>query len=53
MDRATGKVLAAERQTAVVVDLNEQIAGKSALQEAAAQIAKRLLPKLVHDGLRP
>jgi hypothetical protein len=46
VDRATGRVLAADRQTAVVVDLNEQIAGKSALQEAAAQIAKRMLPKL-------
>ena len=53
MDRATGKVLAADRQTAVVVDLNEQIAGKLALQDAAAQIARRMLPKLVHNDLKP
>lgn len=48
VDRASGKVLVAERQTAVVVDLNEQIAGKSALQEASSQLAKRLLPKLAN-----
>lgn len=47
VDRATDKILATDRQTAVVVDLTEQIAGKAALQEAAAQIAERLLPKLV------
>jgi hypothetical protein len=44
---ANEKILATDRQTAVVVDLTEQIAGKAALQEAAAQIAERLLPKLV------
>jgi hypothetical protein len=47
VDPATGKVLAADRQTAVVVDLTEEIAGKTALQEAAAAIAERLLPKIV------
>jgi hypothetical protein len=47
IDRQTDKVVATDRQTAVVVDLTEQIAGKAALQEAAAQIAERLLPKLV------
>jgi TolB-like protein len=41
------KILATDRQTAVVVDLTEHIAGKMALQEAAARIAERLLPKLV------
>lgn len=44
---ATDKVLASDRQTAVVVDLTEQIAGKAALQQAAAAIAERLLPALV------
>ena len=44
---ATDKVLATDRQTTVVVDLTEQIAGKAALQQAAEQIALRLLPKLV------
>ncbi|OGV67522.1 MAG: hypothetical protein A2283_02785, partial [Lentisphaerae bacterium RIFOXYA12_FULL_48_11] len=47
VDRSTDKVIAIDRQTAVVVDLTEQIAGKAALQEAAAQIAERMLPKLV------
>lgn len=47
IEQATDKILATDRQTAVVVDLTEQIAGKAALQAAAAQIAERLLPKLV------
>jgi hypothetical protein len=46
VDRATGKVIAADRQTVVVVELSEQIAGKSALQEAAAILAERVLPRL-------
>lgn len=47
VERETGKVLAVDRQTAVVVDLSEQIAGKAALQQAAAELADRLIPKLV------
>ncbi len=47
VDRKTDKVLAIDRETAVVVDLTEQVAGKAALQEAAARIAERLLPKLM------
>ncbi|MDA1055364.1 MAG: curli assembly protein CsgG [Planctomycetota bacterium] len=47
LDRETGEVLAIDRQVAVSVDLAEQIAGKSALQDAAASIADRLLPKIV------
>jgi hypothetical protein len=43
----TDKIIAIDRQTAVMVDLTEQIAGKNALQSAAAQIAERLLPQLV------
>jgi TolB-like protein len=46
VDRQSGKVLVADRQTTVVVDLTEHIAGKSALQQAAATLAERLLPKL-------
>ena len=46
IDRATDRIIATDRQTVVAVDLSEQIAGNSALQDAAAQIAERLLPKL-------
>jgi hypothetical protein len=46
VDRRSGQVLAAERQTSIAVDLAEQTAGKTALQEAAAALAERLLPKL-------
>lgn len=47
VERETGRVLAVDRQTVVQVDLAEEIAGKSALQEAAARIATRMLPELV------
>lgn len=47
IERKTGKILAIDRQTALVVDLTESIAGKAALQEASAIIAERMLPKLV------
>lgn len=47
VDRQTGRVLWADRYNTVAVDLAEEIAGKAALQEAAAQIAERILPKLV------
>lgn len=46
VDQATGKVLAIDRQTTVATDLTEQIAAKTALQEASALIAERLLPKI-------
>lgn len=52
VDRKTGKVLAVDRQTVVVVDLSEQVAGKSALQAAAGQLAERVLPKLVAPGMK-
>jgi serine/threonine protein kinase len=47
VDRKTDKVVAADRQTALVVDLTENIASKAALEEAAAILAERVLPKLV------
>lgn len=48
-DPATGKIIATDRQTSVALDLTEQIAGKTALQNAAASIAERLLPKLAQN----
>lgn len=42
-----GNIVAVDRQTTTEIDLTEQIAGKKALQEAAAKIAERLLPKIV------
>lgn len=41
-----GQVIAVDRQTIVKVDLNEMLAGKTALQEAAEMIAERLIPQL-------
>ena len=46
-DRKSGKILAVDRQTSVAVDLTEQTAAKTALQNAAADLSERLLPKLV------
>ena len=46
-NRETGKVLATDRHVSLAVDLAEQVAGKAALQEAAASIAGRMLPKIV------
>ena len=46
-ETSSRKLLAADRQTSVAVDLAEQTAAKTALQEAALDIAERLLPKLV------
>lgn len=46
VDRKSGRVFAVDRQVAVAVDLTEQLAGKTALQDAAARLSTRLLPKL-------
>ncbi|NQU09166.1 hypothetical protein HQ590_00120 [bacterium] len=39
-----GEVLAVDRQTSVAVDISEQMAAKTALQQAAAELAERLIP---------
>jgi hypothetical protein len=46
VDRASGRVLAIDRQTEQEVDLSEMVAGKKALQRASAKIAERILPKI-------
>jgi hypothetical protein len=43
----TGEVLAVDRETSVALDLAEQTAGKTALQNATEILASRLLPKLI------
>ena len=46
-NRASGKVLFIDRQTSVAVELSEHLAGKTALQEAAAKLTERMLPNIV------
>ncbi len=46
VEKATGKILWTDRQTSVGVDIAERTAAKTALQNAAAQLAERVLPKL-------
>jgi hypothetical protein len=41
-----GEILAVDRQTSMAVDIAEQTAAKTALEQAAMDIAERLLPKL-------
>ena len=45
-DVATGNILAVDRQTSVGVDIAEQTAAKTALENAADTLAERVLPKL-------
>jgi hypothetical protein len=42
-----GELLVVDRRTSVAVDVAEQTAAKSALQNAALDVAESLLPKLV------
>jgi hypothetical protein len=44
--KADGKILAVDRETTVVVDITEQTAAKTALQNAAAELASRIASKL-------
>jgi len=45
-DVATGNIIVEDRQTSVGVDIAEQTAAKTALENAADQLAERILPKL-------
>jgi hypothetical protein len=45
-ERTSGNILLVDRQTTVAVDISEQIAGKSALQAAAMELAERIIPRL-------
>ncbi len=44
--KRTGELLLTDRQTSVAVDIAEQTAAKTALQNAALELAARVLPKL-------
>jgi hypothetical protein len=45
--RRNGELLALDRQTSVAVDVAEQTAAKTALQQAATELAERIVPKLL------
>ena len=47
IDKATGRILFIDRQSTVAVDLSEQLAGKTALQDAGAKLTERMLPTLL------
>lgn len=53
VNRRTGDVVGADRQTIRRMDATEQVAGKQALQEAAADLAERLLPTLINQIPQP
>lgn len=42
-----GEILVVDRQTSVAVDITEQTSAKLALQQAAAELAERVLPRIV------
>jgi len=46
VENASKRVIAADRQTEIELNLSEVLAGKSALEQAAAKIAERVLPQL-------
>lgn len=46
-DVSERKLITVDRQTSVAVDIAEQTAAKTALQNAATELADRLIPKLV------
>ena len=46
VQRKSDSVIAVDRRTRMAVDLGEQLAGKKALQDAAREIAERLIPEI-------
>jgi hypothetical protein len=45
--RGNGEIAVVDRQTSVAVDITEQTAAKTALQNAADELAQRIIPRLV------
>ena len=46
VQKRDGDILVIDRQTSVAVDITEQTAAKTALQNAAAELAERVVPKI-------
>jgi len=46
IEKDTGRIVAVDRQMGVAVGITEHVAAKTALQNAAADLAMRLIPKL-------
>ena len=44
--QSDGSVLTSDAETTISIDLAEQIAAKSGLQEAARKLVERMIPKL-------
>ena len=49
VERASGNILTADRQTEMAVDLGEQMAAKTALQRSACKLVERLIAKIVSE----
>lgn len=47
IERSSGRILAIDRQTEVAVDVAEGIAGKAAIQKAAAAVGARIIARIV------
>lgn len=47
INRKSGNILSIDRQAEVGVDISQQIAGKSAIQTAAAKLTERMVDKIV------
>ena len=52
-ERLTGKILTIDRQDANGIDLNRSTASRKALEQAADELAERLLPLLAQDPISP
>ncbi len=49
IERATGRIIAIDRHSEVVADISEQIAAKSAIQNAAAALGERVALRIVRS----
>lgn len=47
VDQESGEIIAIDRETALAVDVSENIAGKLAIENATRKLVKRIVPKIV------